>query len=213
MADLNDMFLHYLQDMYYAERQVTKALPKLAKAAQNQGLKDMFIQSRGEKPQHIEQMKHLFELVGKRPRGITCEAMDGLIEEADELLEEHKEPSPARDAALIASAQAMAHYGIARYGTMAAWAKVNGNGEAAQVLQQMLDANKSADEHLNELAEATLNPQAAAGGEGEDDEEEEEMPEEAEKPKRSRGASSAKPAGKGGSSSSRGGGRGKRKAS
>lgn len=168
MKDLNEMFLHFLQDMYYAERQVLKTLPKLAKAAQNKDLKDMFTQSREEKPQHIEQMQHVFELVGKRPRGVTCEAMNGLIEETQELLEEATEPSPTRDAGLIACAQGMAHYGMARYGTMAAWAKAIGNDEAAQVLQQMLDANKSADQHLNELANATLNPQAARGEGGGD---------------------------------------------
>lgn len=173
MKDLNEMFLHFLQDMYYAERQVMKTLPKLAKAAQNKDLKDMFTQSREEKPQHIEQMQHVFELVGKRARGVTCEAMNGLIEEAEELLEEAKEPSAARDAGLIACAQAMAHYGMARYGTMVAWAKANGNEEAAQVLQQMLDANKSADQHLNELANTTLNRQAASGEEGEDEGEDE----------------------------------------
>lgn len=168
MKNLNEMFLHFLQDMYYAERQVLKTLPKLAKAAQNKNLKDMFTQSREEKPQHIEQMQHVFELVGKRARGVTCEAMNGLIEETQELLEEATEPSPTRDAGLIACAQGMAHYGMARYGTMVAWAKAIGNDEAAQVLQQMLDANKSADQHLNELANATLNPQAARGEKGED---------------------------------------------
>lgn len=166
MKDLSEMFLHFLQDMYYAERQVLKTLPKLAKAAQNKDFKDMFTQSREEKPQHIEQMQHVFELVGKRARGVTCEAMNGLIEEMQELLEEATEPSPTRDAGLIACAQGMAHYGMARYGTMTAWAKAIGKDEAAQVLQQMLDANKSADQHLNELANETLNPQAARGEEG-----------------------------------------------
>lgn len=161
MKNLNDMFLHFLQDMYYAERQVMKTLPKLAKAAQNKDLKDMFTQSREEKPQHIEQVQHVFELVGKRARGVTCEAMNGLIEEAEELIEEAKEPGPARDAGLIACAQAMSHYGMARYGTMAAWAKALDMQEAAQVCQRMLDANKSADQHLNEMANKALNPQAA----------------------------------------------------
>ncbi len=168
MKDLNEMFLHFLQDMYYAERQVLKTLPKLAKAAQNKDLKDMLAQSREEKPQAIEQMQHVFELVGKRARGVTCEAMSGLIEEAQELLEEATEPSPTRDAGLIACAQGMAHYGMARYGTMAAWAKAIGNDKAAQVLQQMLDGNESADQHLNELANVTLNPQAARGENGDE---------------------------------------------
>ena len=159
--ELNDLFLDHLKDIYYAERQATKTLPKMLKAAQHPDLRDLFEQSKGEKPQHVELLQHVFESIGKRATGKTCEAMNGLIEEVEELLEEAKEPSAVRDAGLIAGAQAIAHYGMARYGTMVAWAKAGGMKEAVGPLEQMLAACKSADTHLSKLANDVLNPKAA----------------------------------------------------
>ena len=159
--ELSELFLDHLKDIYYAERQATKALPKMMKAAEHADLKNLFEQSKGEKPQHIELLQHVFEAVGKRAQGKTCEAMNGLIEEVEELLEEAKEPSSVRDAGLIAGAQAIAHYGMARYGTMVAWAKAGDMKEAVAPLEQMLASCKSADNHLSKLANEILNPKAA----------------------------------------------------
>ena len=170
--ELEELFLDHLKDIYYAERQATKALPKMAKAAQHPQLKDMFEQSKGEKPHHIELLQGVFESVGQRAKGKTCEAMNGLIEEVEELLEEAKEPSPVRDAGLIAGAQGIAHYGIARYGTMLAWAKAGGMDDAVEPLQQMLASCKDADQKLSEMANDVLNEAAA----GHEDEAEEEAP-------------------------------------
>ena len=194
--ELEELFLDHLKDIYYAERQATKALPKMMKAAQNPQLKQMFEASKGDKPHHVELLQGVFESIGQRAKGKTCEAMNGLIEEVEELLEEAKEPSPVRDAGLIAGAQGIAHYGIARYGTMLAWAKVGGMDGAVEPLEQMLAACKDADEKLSQMANEVLN-EAAAGHEDdeEDDEDEDEdgeeedaaEPEEAPKPAPARG--------------------------
>ena len=170
--ELSELFLDHLKDVYYAERQATKAMPKMLKAAQHPQLKEMFGKSKADKPHHIELLQGVFEVVGKRATGKTCEAMDGLIAEVQELLEEAKEPSAVRDAGLIANAQAIAHYGMARYGTMAAWAKAGGMEEAVPALEEMLAACKSADAALSEMANTVLNPAAAE----EEDEEEEPPP-------------------------------------
>lgn len=183
--ELSELFLDHLRDIYYAERAATKALPKMLKAAQHEQLRDLFSQSKDEKPHHIDLLKGVFEAVGKRATGKTCDAMDGLISEVEELLEEAKEPSPVRDAGLIANAQAIAHYGIARYGTMIAWAKAAEIEDAVEPLEEMLEACKSADEHLSELANEVLNEEAA-DEEDEDEEEEEEEEKPAPAPSRKR---------------------------
>lgn len=161
MDGIDELFLHFLKDVYYAERQATKALPKMIKAAQSPQLKEFFEKSKSDKPGHVEVLQQVFEAIGKPAKGVTCEAMNGMIEEVSELLEEAKEPSPVRDAGLVAGAQAIAHYGIARYGTMIAWAKAGGMEGAVAPLQQMLDACKSADQHLTTIANDVLNPKAA----------------------------------------------------
>ena len=170
--ELEELFLDHLKDIYYAERQATKALPKMAKAAQHPQLKEMFDHSKGEKPHHIELLQSVFESVGQRAKGKTCEAMNGLIEEVEELLEEAKEPSPVRDAGLIAGAQGIAHYGIARYGTMVAWAKAGGMDGAVEPLEEMLASCKDADQKLSEMANDVLN-EAAAGHEDDEEDEDE----------------------------------------
>jgi hypothetical protein len=110
MDTLPELFMHFLKDVYYAERQVSKSLPKLAKAAQSPELKQAFTEHRAETTVHIERLQKVFEILGKRAQGVTCEAINGLIEECEELLEEAKEPSPVRDAGLIACGQAIEHY-------------------------------------------------------------------------------------------------------
>ena len=177
--DLKELFVDHLKDIYYAERQSTKAIPKMVKAAQNAELKQFFTASKADKPHHVELLQHVFEAIGERAKGKTCEAMNGLIEEVEELLEEAREPSPVRDAGLIAGAQGIAHYGIARYGTMLAWAKAGGMDEATGPLEELLTGCKDADQKLSEMANGVLN-EAAAGHEDDEDEEDEDEEDEEE---------------------------------
>jgi ferritin-like metal-binding protein YciE len=161
MNNLDEMILHFMQDIYYAERQIMKALPKMAKAAQSPELKQAFLTHREETQGQIERLQQAFEALGKRAKGVTCEAINGLIEECEELLEEAKEPSPVRDAGLVACAQAVEHYEIARYGSLVAWAKAKGHADVAALLQQTLDEEKKTDTLLSKLGHAELNKQAA----------------------------------------------------
>lgn len=163
MKTLDDLFLHFLKDIYYAERQIMKALPKMAKAAQSDALKQAFLQHREETQGQIERLQQVFEILGKRAQGVTCEAINGLIEECEELLEEAKEPGAVRDAGLAACAQAVEHYEMARYGALVAWAKAGGHKDIADLLQQTLDEEKKTDTLLNDLANRDVNKQAASG--------------------------------------------------
>lgn len=168
MKSMNDLFLSFLQDVYHAEKQGVRAIPKLVKAAESQELKDALQQHREQSQQQIERLEQVFEQIGKRARGKTCEAMQGLVAEGEEAIEEG-EKGPVLDAALIACEQAIEHYEISRYGTMVVWAKHLGMNEAAGLLQQSLDEEKEADRLLNELAERGLN-QKAAESDAEDEE-------------------------------------------
>lgn len=156
---MEDLFLHFLQDIYYAERQLLKALPKLAKAAQSPELKQAFLTHREQTQGQVERLQQVFEHIGKRARGTTCEALNGIVEEGDELVEEF-EAGPARDAGLIAGGQAAEHYEIARYGALVAWAKTLGHTEAAQLLQETLNEEKETDALLSRLANENLNQKA-----------------------------------------------------
>lgn len=162
MRTMNDLFLHFLKDMYYAERQISKALPKMARAAESPELRQAFTEHREETQHHIERLQQVFESLGKRAQGVTCEAINGLIEECDELVEAMKDPSPVRDAGLIACGQAVEHYEMARYGTLVAWAKLAGQTEAASLLEQTLSEEKAADGLLNKLAKGKINVTAKA---------------------------------------------------
>jgi ferritin-like metal-binding protein YciE len=156
---LNDLLLTFMQDVYYAERQILKALPKMARAAQNEKLKQAFLHHREETQGQVERLQKAFEAMGKRARGSTCEAMNGLIEEADEVIEDFEQGS-VRDAGLLANAQAVEHYEIARYGTVVAWAKAAGQNEIAQLMLETLEEEKKTDELLNDLAKKEINQQA-----------------------------------------------------
>ena len=161
MKSLEDLSIHFLKDIYYAERQILKALPKIAKAAQSDTLKQAFTQHREETQHQIERLQQVFEAIGKRAQGVTCEAMNGIIEEAEELLEEAREPSPVLDAGLIACGQAIEHYEMSRYGAMIAWAKATGQNQVVQLLEQTLQEEKKTDTLLNDLANGKINQQAA----------------------------------------------------
>lgn len=158
---LDDLFLQTLKDIYFAERQILKALPKMAKAAQDPKLKDGFMAHREETEGQVDRLQQVFESIGKRAQGKTCEAIKGLLEECEELLEEATEPSPVRDAGLIACGQAVEHYEMARYGALIAWATTLGNRDAIALLQANLDQEKKADSLLTQMA-GSVNKMAMA---------------------------------------------------
>jgi len=207
MKSMNDLVLHFLQDIYYAEKAGVRGMAKMAKAVENADLKQAILEHRDQSQQHLSRLEQVFETLGKRARGKACAAMNGLLEEADEAAEDG-DKGPVLDAALIACAQAVDHYEIARYGALVAWARQSGNDEAAEILQGILDEEKENDSRLNEIAETAANKQAAESGEededdgeGEDEEpegEEGEDEEQGAKPARGgrRAAASRKPAAK-----------------
>lgn len=160
MKTMNDMFLHFLQDVYYAERQILKALPKMAKAAQSEKLRQAFTQHREETQGQVDRLQQVFEQVGKRARGTTCEAIQGLIEEGEDVINEF-EQGAVRDAGLAACAQAVEHYEMARYGALIAWAKACGLNEAVSLLEETLAEERKADGLLSQIANSDLNTQAA----------------------------------------------------
>ncbi len=158
MADktLNDLFIDTLKDIYFAERQIVKALPKMARAAQSPELKAAFKKHQEETQGQIERLQQVFELIGKPARGKTCEAIQGIIAEGEEIIEEFA-GSSALDAGLISSAQAVEHYEIARYGTLKNWATQLGMKDAAALLDETLQEEGATDEALTQLANASVN--------------------------------------------------------
>lgn len=158
---LNDLFLDTLKDIYFAEKQILKALPKMASAAQSEEGKAGFLHHRDETQGQIERLEQVFELLGKPARGKTCEAIQGIIAEGEEIMEEYK-GTAALDAGLISSAQAVEHYEIARYGTLIAWAKQLGLKDAAPLLQASLTEEVATDKKLTQLAQASANAKGKA---------------------------------------------------
>jgi ferritin-like metal-binding protein YciE len=159
MKTHQDLFLHFVQDVYYAERQILKALPKMAKAAESEALRAAFHEHLQQTQTHVERLQQVFDKIGKRAQGKTCEAIQGLIEEGDEVVEDF-EKGAVRDAGLAACAQAVEHYEMARYGALIAWAKAAGHTEVAALLQQTLEEERQTDQKLNQLANAELNQHA-----------------------------------------------------
>ena len=156
---LEDLLYETMQDVYYAERQILKALPKLAKASQNDKLKQALTHHREETQGQVERLQQAFEAMGKRVRGQTCEAINGLIEEGDEIVE-HFPEGPVRDSGIIACAQAVEHYEMARYGTVIAWAKACGMQDVVKLMEATLSEEKKADTLLNDLANKQVNQEA-----------------------------------------------------
>ena len=157
---LDDLFLDTLKDIYYAEKQILKALPKMAKAANAPELKQAFEMHREQTEGHVERLTEVFELIGKAPRGKTCDAILGIIEEGKGIIEEF-DGSPALDAGLVAAAQAVEHYEIARYGTLKAWAQQLGLKDAVKLLDQTLGEEEKTDQLLTKLGMTSVNRQAA----------------------------------------------------
>ncbi|WP_281976415.1 ferritin-like domain-containing protein [Pseudorhizobium flavum] len=156
---LDDLFYETLKDIYYAERQILKALPKMARAAQDEKLKAAFQDHKDETEGQIERLKQVFELIGKRARGKTCDAIEGIISEGEEIMEEFKD-TPALDAGLLAAAQAVEHYEISRYGTLCSWAQQLGLKDAVKLLEETLAEESKTDEKLTGLAKTAVNSAA-----------------------------------------------------
>lgn len=157
---LNDLFVHTLKDIYYAENQIVKALPDMIEKATDSGLKQGFQAHLGETKNHIARLEQVFKLHGVEIEGIDCPAIDGILEEADDVAGE-VEDKTVLDAALIAAAQAVEHYEMTRYGTLVAWAKQLGRPDCAALLEQNLKEEKATDMKLTGLAERGINAKAA----------------------------------------------------
>jgi len=157
---LDDLFLDTLKDIYYAEKQIVKALPKMARAAQSPELKAGFEQHLDETEGHVDRLERIFELIGKPARGKTCDAILGIIEEGKSIMDEFK-GTQALDAGLVSAAQAVEHYEIARYGTLKTWAKQLGLDNAVTLLDQTLSEEVATDEKLSQVAVADSNRMAA----------------------------------------------------
>ncbi|MBD9498992.1 ferritin-like domain-containing protein [Ensifer adhaerens] len=157
---LSDLFHDTLMDIYFAEKQILKALPKMARAARSEEGKGGFLKHRDETEGQIERLGQVFEIIGKPLRGKTCEAIQGILAEGEEIMEEYRD-SPALDAGLISSAQAVEHYEIARYGTLKSWAVQLGLDEAVPLLDANLQEEIATDQKLTALGEAAANLKAS----------------------------------------------------
>lgn len=161
MKTMEDLFYGLLQDVYYAEKQLLRALPKMAKNAANPELEKALLTHRDETETQVQRLEQAFEMIDKRAKGKKCEAIIGLTEEGDEVIKE-AEDDDVRDAGIVGAAQAVEHYEIARYGTLCAWAKQLGKPEIARLLHQTLEEEKKADMLLTKIAEQQVNKAAAA---------------------------------------------------
>ena len=157
---MNDLFVHQLQDIYYAEKQLVKALPKMAEKATDKQLKQCFLTHLDETRTHVQRLEQVFQMHGAEVKAVNCPAIDGIIKEANEVTGEVEEKS-VLDAALIAAAQAVEHYEMTRYGTLISWAKELGRNDCVALLQQTLDEERATDRKLTAMAERQVNRKAA----------------------------------------------------
>ena len=157
---MDDLFVHTLRDMYYAENQILKALPDMIEKATDAQLRKGLETHLGETKNQVKRLEQVFEMHGVVPKGVDCPAIDGILEEADEIAGE-VDDAQVMDAALIAAAQAVEHYEITRYGTLIAWAEQLGRKDCAAMLQKNLDEEKAADKKLTAVAEQSVNRKAA----------------------------------------------------
>jgi ferritin-like metal-binding protein YciE len=156
---LDDLFHDTLKDIYYAEKKILTALPKMAKAAQNEKLKAAFTKHEGETEVQIERLEKVFSIIDEKPQGKKCAAIEGILDEGKEIMDEYK-GSPALDAGLVSSAQAVEHYEICRYGTLCTWAEELGMNDAKKLLGQTLEEEENTDKTLSGLAETVVNQEA-----------------------------------------------------
>jgi ferritin-like metal-binding protein YciE len=160
VSDLKDLYLHTLKDVYTAEKQILKALPKMAKKAGSDQLRKAFEEHERQTQGQVERLEKVFGMMNEKPKGEKCPAIEGLIEEAEELMGEIKD-GETLDTALIAAAQAVEHYEISRYGTLVSWSELLDMKDAAKLLSQTLDEEKQTDAKLTKLAESRVNKKAA----------------------------------------------------
>jgi ferritin-like metal-binding protein YciE len=158
--NLSALFLDTLKDIYYAEKQIYKSLPKMAKAASSEQLRNAFEKHHDETEGHIERLEKIFDLLGKPARGKKCDAIEGILDEGEEIMDEYKD-APALDAGLLAAAQAVEHYEISRYGTLKSWADKLSMNEAVKLLDQTLTEEKKTDDTLSKIAVSAVNAEAA----------------------------------------------------
>jgi len=161
VTTMDELFLDGLKDVYYAEKQILKSLPKMARKATSPDLTAAFEAHHKETEGQVERLEQVFESLGKAARGKKCDAIEGLIDEAKEKMDD-VEAGPVLDAGLLADAQAVEHYEIARYGTLVEWAKLLGHTDAAKLLKQTLDEEEATDKKLNSLAKSQVNKTAKA---------------------------------------------------
>ena len=160
IESMDDLFVHQLQDVYYAEKRIVSALPDMIAKATSPELKSAFEAHLGQTKNHVKRVEQVFQMHGAEPKQVDCPAIDGIIEEADEVGAEIDDKN-VLDAALIASAQAVEHYEMTRYGTLIAWAKQLGRNDAATLLSQTLEEEKATDKKLTQMAETSINQRAA----------------------------------------------------
>jgi ferritin-like metal-binding protein YciE len=168
ISTLDDLFYDTLRDIYYAEKKLVKALPKLAKKANNEDLSEAFTNHAEETEGQVGRLEEIFKMIGKAARAKKCPAMDGLVEETNEIVEDAEEDA-VLDAGVLAAAQAVEHYEIARYGALVEWAKLLGHDDAVSLLEESLNEEKAADELLTSLSEVV---NAASNREEEDEDQE-----------------------------------------
>jgi ferritin-like metal-binding protein YciE len=158
---MDDLFLQTLQDIYYAENKIVKSLPEMIETATDAQLKQGLEMHLGETKGHVQRLEQVFQLLGQKPRSVNCPAIDGIIEEAEDVTGEVDDKN-VLDAAIIAAGQAVEHYEITRYGSLIAWAKELGRNDAARLLEQTLAEEKAADKKLTSIAESRVNLRAAS---------------------------------------------------
>jgi ferritin-like metal-binding protein YciE len=161
MKTMEDLFYALLQDVYFAEKQLVKTLPKMAKATTNEKLKKAFTDHLKQTEGHVDRLDQAFEMLDKRAKAKRCDAIMGLIAEGEEVISEAKDED-VKDAGVLAAAQAVEHYEIARYGTLCAWAKLIGKSNIGRLLHKTLEEEKAADQLLGSIADASVNETAAA---------------------------------------------------
>ena len=160
ITDLHGLFLHTLKDLYYAEKQVQKLMPTLAEKATSEALTTLLQDHADQSEEHLDRLEQVFDLIGETAEGVPCEAMDGIVKEAKHLLGDIEDVA-TRDAAIVASAQAIDHYEITRYGSLTTWAEELGHPDAANLLGESLADEEESDDALTVLAEDRLNARAA----------------------------------------------------
>ena len=157
--DLKELFLDTLKDIYFAEKKILTALPKMAKAANSDGLRAAFEKHEAETETQVDRLEQVFKVLGETPRGKTCDAIMGILDEGKEIMDDYKD-MPALDAGLLAAAQAVEHYEMSRYGTLKCWASELGYADAVKLLDATLNEEKKTDAALTKLAESEVNMHA-----------------------------------------------------